>query len=417
MRRRTFLATLAVLGTGTGAWKFWPEDGLVNPCAAQPLPAALTGHALVADAWQGIDPRQLWDCHVHLIGAGDGGSGGWINPDMLSLAHPIQWLQRYFYLNASCPEPAGSVDAGFLGRLLRLQDDFPAGSKLMLLAFDWFHDSAGRPLQAASSFHTPNEYARQVAVRYPERLEWIASIHPYRVDALDALAQAVEQGARAVKWLPAAQGMDPASARCDAFYRALARYHLPLLTHAGTELAVKGGNTEDFGNPLRLRRPLGQGVRVVVAHCASLGKGQDLDAPSRARRVDNFELFLRMMQDDRYQGLLFGEISGITQINRLQDRLERLLRSATLQGRLVNGSDYPLPGVLPLFSLKQMLRRGYLRVEQAAVLSQVRRHNPLLFDLLLKRSLRIEGSAFDPRVFESRRAFEPAAQTATSLRV
>jgi hypothetical protein len=47
---------------------------------------------------------------------------------------------------------------------------------------------------------------------------------------------------------------------------------------------VKGGNREDFGNPLRLRRPLEQGVRVLVAHCASLGSGLDLDADrDRAR--------------------------------------------------------------------------------------------------------------------------------------
>lgn len=416
MRRRTFLATLTLLGAGTGAWRFWPEDGLVNPCDGQPLPSALARHPLVRQAWQDLEPAQVWDCHVHLVGVGDGDSGSWINPDMLSLAHPVQWLQRYFYLNASCPEPVESTDEGFLARLLRLQDDFPPGAKLMLLAFDWFHDRAGRPLQAASSFYTPNRYARQVAARYPQRFEWVASIHPYRADALDALAQAVEQGARAVKWLPAAQGMDPASARCDAFYRALGEHRIPLLSHAGTELAVKGGNTEDFGNPLRLRRPLEQGVRVVVAHCASLGSSRDLDPGSRRGRVDNFELFLRLMGEARYRDLLFGEISGITQINRLQNRLEHLLGDADLQRRLVNGSDYPLPGVLPLFSLKQMLRRGYLRTEQAAVLSQIRRHNPLLFDLLLKRSLRINGSGFDPLVFESRRVFDPAAHAVTGRR-
>ena len=45
------------------------------------------------------------------------------------------------------------------------------------------------------------------------RFEWIASVHPYRRDAVAALGQAVRNGARAVKWLPAAQGMDPDEAR------------------------------------------------------------------------------------------------------------------------------------------------------------------------------------------------------------
>ena len=409
MKRRTLLATLALAGAGTGLWRYWPEDGLLNSCTEQPLPGSLSDHPLVHAAWQGIQPDQLWDCHVHLIGLGDSDSGLWINPELLSLAHPVQWIQRYFYLNASCPGGTGSADAGFLTRLMRLQDAFPRGSRLMLLAFDWFHTAAGRPLPEASSFYTPNDYAQRVAARHPHRFEWIASIHPYRPDALDALLRAVEQGARAVKWLPAAQGMDPASPRCDAFYRALSQQGIPLLTHAGSELAVKGGNREDFGNPLRLRRPLEQGVRVLVAHCASLGTGLDLDARSRPARVDNFELFVRLMEEPHYRGLLFGEISGITQINRVQDRLETLLRRRDWQSRLVNGSDYPLPGVLPLFSIKQMLRRGYLQPDAVATLSDIRRHNPLLFDLVLKRSVRIDTLGFAPRVFESRRVFQPAA--------
>jgi mannonate dehydratase len=416
MNRRTFLTSLGAAGAGAAAWRFWPEDGLVNPCAEQALPDSLADHPLLQAAWQGIAPQRLWDCHVHLIGLGDGGDGLWINPDMSSLAHPIQWLQRYFYLNASCPDPVGSTDQGFLSRLMRLQDAFPRASKLMLLAFDWFHDEQGQPLRTASAFFTPNAYARRLAEQYPERFEWIASVHPYRADAVDALSRAVEQGARAIKWLPAAQGMDPASPRCDPFYRALVKHDLPLLTHAGTELAVKGGNTEDFGNPLRLRRPLEHGVRVLVAHCASLGRGRDLDQAPRKQRIDNFALFARLMEENRYRGRLFGEISGITQINRVGKRLEVLLRRGDWHPRLINGSDYPLPGILPLFSLKQMLRRGYLQVEEGAVLSEIRRYNPLLFDLALKRSLRIDGKGFAPQVFESARVFRSEAPAATGDR-
>ena len=54
----------------------------------------------------------------------------------------------------------------------------------------------------------------------PRDFEWVASIHPYRTDALEALEQAKRDGARAVKWLPSAMGIDPASPRCDRFYRA-----------------------------------------------------------------------------------------------------------------------------------------------------------------------------------------------------
>ncbi len=406
MKRRHFLSALALGGVGLTAHRFWPEDGFVNPCLINELPEHLADHPLVRAAWQDIDAENLWDCHVHLIGLGDTDSGIYINPSLLSLAHPIQWVQRFFYLNASCPNGAGSNDLGFVERLLQLQQAFPAGAKLMLLAFDHYYDEAGNRIVEASSFFTPNAYAQRVAAQYPEHFEWIASLHPYRADAVDALLKAREGGARAVKWLPAAQGMDPASAKCDAFYRVMADYDMPLLIHAGTELAVAGGNTEDFGNPLRLRRPLEHGVKVLVAHCASLGKGLDLDNPAGNRYVDNFTLFARMMDESDYEGRLFGELSAVTQINRLYNGLDTLIRRTDWDQRLVNGSDYPLPGVMPLFSIKELIRLGYLQENAGAVLVEIRRYNPLLFDFILKRSLNVDGKRLSPAVFESRRVFQ-----------
>jgi len=42
----------------------------------------------------------------------------------------------------------------------------------------------------------------------------------------------------------------------------------------------------------------------------------------------------------------------------------------------------------------------------APVLKQIRRHNPLLFDFVLKRSLRSRGKALATGVFETRKFFE-----------
>ena len=401
------LLLLAGLGLGGVAYRFWPEDGFRNPCLDERLPRALRDHPLLLSAWDGIDPARYWDCHVHLIGAGDGGSGIWINPQMQSLANPVQWLQREFYLNGSCTIDDGRSDQLYAERLVLLQDQFPKGAKLMLLAFDYFHDEAGERQLEASAFHTPDVWAASLAQEYPDRFEWIASIHPYRRDAVAALQKAVRNGARAVKWLPPAQGMDPASPLCDPFYKAASRLGTPLLVHAGAELAVHGGNTEDFGNPLRLRRALDHGVRIVVAHCASLGDCRDLDAGSDGPRVSCFELFARMMEEPRYEGLLFGELSAITQINRVGPALETVIRRGEWQSRLLNGSDYPLPGILPLFSLKQMVRRRYITESEAEVLSAIRLHNPLLFDFVLKRSLRIEQRHFSHEPFQTRDFFEP----------
>jgi len=405
MNRRNLLLGLAGLGIGGLAYRYWPEDGLSNPCLGEPLPGSLLQHDLVQAAWEGIDPKQFWDAHVHLIGTGDSGTGMWVNPNMQSPAHPIQWLQRAFYLNASCTADDGRSDLNYVERLAFLLDQLPAGVKTLLLAFDWFHDESGQRIAEASAFYTPDSYAASLAREHPDRFEWIASIHPYRPDAVAALQDAAGNGARAVKWLPPAQGMDPASPLCDPFYETAAELKIPLLVHAGAELAVHGGNTEDFGNPLRLRRPLEHGVRVIVAHCASLGKGPDLDIGPNGPAVPSFDLFARMMDEPRYEGLLCGEISAVTQLNRFGNCLEVLLMRDDWHPRLLNGSDYPLPGILPLFSLQQLERSGYIRKSEAEVLSEIRNHNPLLFDFVLKRTLRMSGKSFSTEPFNTRKFF------------
>ncbi|MCZ7655906.1 MAG: hypothetical protein M5R42_19030 [Rhodocyclaceae bacterium] len=105
----------------------------------------------------------------------------------------------------------------------------------------------------------------------------MASIHPYRRDCVEALTRAAAEGARAVKWLPAAQGMNPSSPLCDRFFEALAKLDLPLISHAGEERAVHGGNTQHFGNPLLLR----QGTR---SRRARGGRPLRLDGPGSRYR-------------------------------------------------------------------------------------------------------------------------------------
>jgi len=203
-------------------------------------------------------------------------------------------------------------------------------------------------------------------------------------------------------------GMDPGSPLCDRFYAAAARLALPLISHAGLERAVMGTDTQDFGNPLRLRRALDAGVRVVVAHCASMGRDRDLDRGAQAPLVDSFELFARLMDEARFARLLYGDISAMTQVNRAGGTLARVLEREDWHARLLNGSDYPLPGLMPIFSVDYIVSLGLLDAAAAPVLSEIRRHNPLLFDFVLKRSLRRDGRRLAARVFETRRFFELA---------
>jgi mannonate dehydratase len=405
-RRNLLLGTGAVLtGASLVAWRYWPEQGFWNPCHAR-LPRRLASHDLVREAWSGIDAAQVWDSHAHLIGTGDSGSGVFVNPASASLLNPGQYARRLFFLNAGCVHDApGSVDRAYVERMRNLVDGMRPGAKLLLFAFERAYDERGEPDREHTIFHVPDAYARDVAHRHPEEFEWAASIHPYRKDALEALGQAKRDGARAVKWLPSAMGIDPASPKCDRFYETVAKLNIPLIAHAGLERAVLGREAHDFGNPLRLRRALEAGVRVVVAHCASMGEDRDLDRGPHGPYVDSFVLFERLMKVSSYENLLHGDISAMTQVNRAGPALARVVENESWHARLLNGSDYPLPGVMPIFSVDYLVSLGMLEARAAPVLSEIRLHNPLLFDFVLKRRLRSNGKALAAGVFETRAFF------------
>jgi mannonate dehydratase len=180
------------------------------------------------------------------------------------------------------------------------------------------------------------------------------------------------------------------------------RWDVPLIAHAGLERAVLGREAHDFGNPLRLRRALEAGVRVVVAHCASMGEDRDLDLGDNGPYVESFSLFIRIFE--KYPSC-YGDISAMTQVNRAGPALARVVETEAWHARLLNGSDYPLPGVMPIFSVDYLVSLGMLEASAAPVLREIRLHNPLLFDFVLKRSLRSSGRALAARAFETRGFF------------
>ena len=141
-----------------------------------------------------------------------------------------------------------------------------------------------------------------------------------------------------------------------------------------------------------LRRALDHGVKVIVAHCAGLGTNEDLDSKDR-KQVHNFELFLRLMDEKRYEGLVFGEISAMTQFNRAGKPLQTILARDDLHERLVNGSDYPLPAVNVLIRTRPLVKRGFITRSEGECLREIYDYNPLLFDFVLKRTLRVPGTS------------------------
>jgi mannonate dehydratase len=399
--RRRFLATaLGLAASGCTAWR----EGLFNPCATEPLPRRLAEHELVRAAWKGVDPAAFRDCHVHLAGVGDSEGVVWLNPDMRTLAKPFALAHAAFFLDGACvPADSKHVDESYVARLVALLDAFPAGARAMLFALDAAYDDGGRFLAARTVMLVSNAYARDVAARRPDRFEWIASVHPYRRDAVEVVEAAAAQGARAVKWIPSLMNIDPASPRCDEFYGTLARLDLPLLTHSGYEHPIQGSQNE-MNAPSRLRRALDHGVRVIVAHCATEGASRD---PTRGdRETLNFTQFAQLMDDPRYEGRVFGDISAITGYRDPKVLREILVRT-DWHPRLLYGSDYPLPGILPMMSVEALAAQGFLASAKVPILIELRRYNALLFDFVLKRHLRADGRGFAPAVFQARRYFAP----------
>jgi len=186
-------------------------------------------------------------------------------------------------------------------------------------------------------------------------------------------------------------GIDPSDSLCNPFYQKMKDLDLILLSHGGEEKAVEADEDQKLGNPLLLRRALDHGVKVIVAHCAGLGKNEDLERPGR-ERVDNFDLFLRLMDEKRYEGLVFGEISAMTQFNRLGKPLTTILARKDLHERMINGSDYPLPAVNILIRTKPLVKHGYITETERHSLKEIYHYNPLLFDFVLKRTLKLPGT-------------------------
>ena len=197
----------------------------------------------------------------------------------------------------------------------------------------------------------------------------------------------------------------------NAYYKAESMFkgdvaaRLPLIVHCGEEKAVPGAGRDELGNPLLVRVPLSQGVRVIMAHCASLGSALDLDL-KRPRPVSAFSLFARLMDEPAWAPHLLGDVSALFQFNRPALAWQTVLARQDWHARLLHGSDYPLPGVGPLYRLNGLVRAGVLDAAHVEVLERVRAHNPLLFDLMLKRLARWQGQGLSAAVFATRRHFE-----------
>ncbi len=369
---------MCVIDLISGAFKHQPEEMKCH------LSAGARG--LIEQSYSDVEPGRLRDCHVHIVGLGTNNSGMWVNPKLLSWLHPLHRLKAAAYLSGAQVTDRDQADQQYVDRLVRLIRHIEGHGIYHALAFDHYYNPDGTINLNKTNFYTPNEFVFDIAEKYPDVFAPTISIHPYRPDALQELEKWAKRGARFVKWLPNAQGMNAADPRNDDYYRVMNKYNLTLLTHVGEEQAVATAEDQAFGNPLLFRRPLEMGVKVIMAHCGSLGTNDDLDNPGN--KVESFDLFMRLMDTPRYESLLFGDLSAMTQYNRLPGPLLQIVERRDLHHRLLDGSDYPLPTINFVIQTRALVKHDLITREERGHLNEIYDYNPLLFDYVVKRTIR-----------------------------
>ena len=263
------------------------------------------------------------DMHVHMVGNGVAGSGGWLR---LSGWH--RWLAGFMIKQLGFPAAvlAQDLESIYAQHLLGLvrASSFDA---VVLLAHERVHDPDGRVREDLGSMFVPNDVVLDLAAQHPEFLAGV-SIHPARQDALEELERCLARGAVLMKCLPNCQNIDPSDLRYRPFWERMAEARLPLLAHTGGENTVPVVNAA-LADPKRLRLPLECGVTVIAGHCAT--KSGLLDP-------DYFEDWTRLLAEFPN---LYGDISAMVSLNRCA-HLRDCLRPEILP-RILHGSDFPVP--------------------------------------------------------------------------
>eukprot|EP01083_Nonionella_stella_P245982 854554_1 len=413
---------------------------------------------LIGRAFDGLDPHMVLDSHAHLIGVGRGGanSGCYIHQKFESW-NPYYFIKKGVLCSAAGVSPGDpEMDTNYVDRLVELvrhcvppncppteapiPQNFPTlrniaenkdrhpsdeavdidsnpsppadtpdpkgggpqNSRCVLLAFDQTYTEDGVAHPELTGMHIPNDYAWRVARAYPNLFLAACSVHPYRADACDELAKWARRGVRMVKWLPNTMGIDPDNPKCKPFYEKMKELDMVLLSHTGQEHAVDAGfQDQTFGNPLKLRSPLDCGVRVIAAHCATDGRGRKYDNGDDDQNnceVDNVDLLLELMDEERYSDLLFADISAILAFRRVR-HIAKLLQRTDLHHRFLYGSDYPVPCANVVVHLGILKRHGLLTKSDCSFLSEIYAFNPLLFNFCAVRSLRLRVSGDSGRSF------------------
>ncbi len=355
---------------------------------------------LVEQSLSDLDPANVIDYHVHMLGLGNSGSGIYLGPPLTGSLQGK--AMAALYSSGGGIKTEDNADEEYVERLLGLREHSPLGGASHILAYDQTYHVDGTLFRDETMFYIPNQYVYDLSQQHPEDFVPVISINPLRADALDELEHWATRGVRYLKWSTPRMEFSPGDERFAPFYERMAQHKMVLLTHGGPYSAARTP-AQGFGNPLLLRLPLSLGVQVIVAHSASAGNCKDLDAKSQQKpTVPCFDLFIRMLQDIAFEGLLFGDISAVLNSSHLGAPLAYLLEHEELHTRLIYGSDYPGPAINIVISTSELLEQGFITEDEASALNEIYDYNPLLFDFVMQRTVKHPntGARFSSTIFQ-----------------
>ena len=281
------------------------------------------------------------DMHVHMVGNGVAGSGGWLR---LNGWH--RWLAGFMVKQLGFPAAVldQDLESVYAEHLLAGVRDSSLDA-IVLLAHEQVYDPDGMLRRDLGSMYVPNDVVLDLAAAHPEFLAGV-SIHPARRDAIDELNRCLGRGAVLMKCLPNCQNIDPSDRRYRVFWEKMAAAGLPLLAHTGGEHTVPVVNAA-YADPKLLRFPLECGVTVIAAHCGTKSGAFDPDY------FDDWVAMLREFPN------LYGDISALVALNRC-GHLRDCLREE-IAPRILHGSDFPVPVLGHRMWLKGWIDRAEFR--------------------------------------------------------
>jgi predicted TIM-barrel fold metal-dependent hydrolase len=377
----------------------------------------IDGVQWLESCFNNLDISKIHDVHTHVCGIGTNDSGCYIYDKMNSpIRHPLLNIKKHVLFSAcNVSQSDSNADVTYLENLVKLiRNNKPSNTdkhgKCMILAFDAVYNKNGELQRKGTGMHTPNSWIFKAVDDYPDCFIPVCSVHPYRRDALEELENCHKKGAKMVKWLPNSMGIDPEDKQCLSFYDKMKELNMVLLSHAGDENSVTSDVLDNkLGNPLKLTLALDCGVKVIVAHCASEGcncSATDNYSLDDHDKKDNFDIFMKMMENKKYKDLLFADISAILSFRRVK-YIQKLLDAPEIHDRLLFGTDYPVPSIslITLTSLFQY--NGLITGDERKWLNIVYKYNVLLFDFCAKRTVKspTTSNKFSDSIFQQHKLF------------